>query len=257
MSDVNERPRRSGLPFGLDRVMRPPMRSWNLTVTGRTQLTPRMMRVSFAAADLVAETWRPGQDLVLSLPQTDGSTARRHYTIRGADRASGRLDIDFVVHGDSPAVRWARSASAGEVIEAQGPRGRTGLASDVAHHLFCGDETCIPGIFAMIEALPPGAGATALIEIANAEEAQSLPARDGVKIEWLSRNGARPGPSTLLLDRLEALSPSPAAAHAYVIGETSNVRAQRHYLLERGFDKARITAEGYWRPGRVGGHDHV
>ena len=32
---------------------------------------------------------------------------------------------------------------------------------------------------------------------------------------------------------------------------------QRHYLLASGFDKAQVTAEGYWRPGRVGGHDHV
>jgi len=131
------------------------------------------------------------------------------------------------------------------------------LATGVEHHLFCGDETCIPGIFAMAEALPAGAMATALIEIAGPREAQALSARADVRIEWLSRDGAPAGPNTLLLDRLQALDPSPTATHAYVIGETSNVRAQRHYLLAHGFDKARITAEGYWRPGRVGGHDHV
>jgi hypothetical protein len=35
------------------------------------------------------------------------------------------------------------------------------------------------------------------------------------------------------------------------------VRAQRQGLLARGLTKDRIAAEGYWRPGRVGGHDHV
>jgi NADPH-dependent ferric siderophore reductase len=258
MTDLNERPRRGGFPFGLDGMMRrPPMQAWNLTVIGRAQVTPRMLRVSFAAADLAAQTWRPGQDLVLSLPQRDGSMARRHYTIRDIDRATGRVDIDFVLHGDSPAGRWARAAERGHAIEAQGPRGRTTLAADVGHHLFVGDETCIPAIFAMAQSMPAGAKATALIEIANPDEAQSLSAAADVQIEWLSRDGAAPGPNSLLLDRLQALNPAATDTHAYVIGETSNVRAQRHYLLAHGFDKARITAEGYWRPGRVGGHDHV
>jgi NADPH-dependent ferric siderophore reductase len=257
MSSLNDQSSRPGLPFGLGEMLRRPLRSWTLVVNGRLEITPRMLRVSFAAADLAAEPWKPGQDLVLSLPQTDGGQARRHYTIRDVDPAAGRLDIDFVLHGDSPAGRWARSAKTGDRLEAQGPRGRTTLASDVDHHLFCGDETCIPAIFAMAEALPAGARATALIEIAGPDEAQTLSARADVEIEWLSRDGGRPGPSTLLLDRLQALDPSPAATHAYLIGETSNVRAQRHDLLAHGFDKARITAEGYWRPGRVGGHDHV
>jgi hypothetical protein len=27
--------------------------------------------------------------------------------------------------------------------------------------------------------------------------------------------------------------------------------------LERGLDRGQIYAEGYWRPDRIGGHDHV
>jgi NADPH-dependent ferric siderophore reductase len=258
MTDLNERPHRPGFLSGLGRAMgRPPLRAWNLTVVGSTQVTPRMLRVTFAAPVLAAEPWRPGQDLVLSLPQADGSMARRHYTIRDIDPATGEVDIDFVLHDDSPAGRWAQAAARGSAIEAQGPRGRTTLAADVEHHLFVGDETCIPAILAMAESMPAGAHATALIEIANPDEAQTLSTRADVQIEWLSRDGAAPGPNSLLLDRLQALNPAPASTHAYVIGETSNVRAQRHYLLAHGFDKARITAEGYWRPGRVGGHDHV
>ena len=259
MTDLNDQPRPSRLPFGLDAMMRgrPPLRALNLTVVGSTQLTPRLLRVTFAAPALAAQPWRPGQDLVLSLPQRDGSTARRHYTIRDVDPATGQLDIDFVLHGDSPAGRWARAAERSDAIEAQGPRGHTTLATDVVHHLFLGDETCIPAIFAMAESMSASARATALIEIANKDEAQILSSAADVQIEWISRDGAAPGPNSLLLDRLQALNPSAHDTHAYVIGETSNVRGQRHYLLASGFDKARITAEGYWRPGRVGGHDHV
>ncbi|HXQ09710.1 MAG TPA: siderophore-interacting protein [Caulobacteraceae bacterium] len=237
-------------------MRRPPLPAWRLEVVGQSEVTPRMARVRFTG-ELDGLTWRPGQDLVLSIPQAGGEAARRHYTIRSFDPATRLIDIDFVLHGESPAVRWARQAKAGEAIEARGPRGRTRIAEDVDRHLFLGDETGIPGIFAMAEALPPGAQARALIEVANPAEQQSLSAQADVHIEWLNRNGERPGPSDLLLDRLAELAPSPENTHAYVIGETSNVRSQRHHLLAHGFDKARITAEGYWRPGRIGGHDHV
>lgn len=35
------------------------------------------------------------------------------------------------------------------------------------------------------------------------------------------------------------------------------VGAQRRHLIARGLTRAQISPEGYWRPGRVGGHDHV
>jgi len=258
MNDLSGQPGRTGFPFGFDlaALRRPPLKSWRIEVTGRTAITPKMARVSFSGAELGSLNWRPGQDLVLSLPQIDGSTARRHYTIRHFDAAERRLDIDFVLHGDSPATRWALAARAGDWIEAQGPRGRTTIAADVEQHLFCGDETCIPAIFAMAQSLPAHAAARILIEVDGPEEQQTLAAQADVSVEWLLR-GSPAGPSSILLDRLAELKPSPNNTHAYVIGENSNVRAQRHYLLAHGFDRSRITAEGYWRPGRVGGHDHV
>jgi NADPH-dependent ferric siderophore reductase len=254
MSDLSGQTRPEAPAPTFERPRRPPMPIWRLEVIDRAPVTPRMLRVRFAGAEL--ETWRPGQDLVLSLPQPGGEPARRHYTIRNYDAEEGRIDIDFVLHGDSPATRWAKQAELGQQIDVQGPRGRTSIAPDAGEHLFCGDETCIPGIFAMAEALPAGAKARALIEVGREDDRQALQTKAEVEVEWLVR-GRGPGPSSILLDRLTQLAPSPSGRHAYVIGETSNVRAQRHYLLEQGFDRSQITAEGYWRPGRVGGHDHV
>jgi NADPH-dependent ferric siderophore reductase len=259
MNDMSDSKGRCGPLFGIDpaALVRRLDRSWTLAVVGTTQVTPRMRRVSFTGTDLGELDWRPGQDLVLSLPQADGGVARRHYTIRDFDLAARRLDIDFVLHGEAPAGRWATSAQAGQTIEAQGPRGRTKITEGADRRLFLGDETALPAIFAMAESLPAGSRATALIEVDGPDDVQPLSTRADVEIEWLFRHGAPSGPSRLLLDRLSVLAPDPAATHAYVLGETSNVRAQRHYLLFSGFDREQITAEGYWRPGRVGGHDHV
>ena len=232
------------------RAFRPPLPTWRLTVVDAQAVTPLCRRISLSAPDLDDMRWAPGQDLVLNLP----GAPRRHYTIRAL--SDGRLDIDFVLHGHGPAADWARRAAAGEVIEAVGPRGRTRLAVGADWHLFLGDETCIPAIFAMLEAAPRGTRATAIIEVESRAERQPLATEAAVDLAWVERGGpARP--NTLLLERLKAFQPPAGAGHAYVIGETSGVRAERHHLLERGWPREQITAEGYWRPGRVGGHDHA
>jgi NADPH-dependent ferric siderophore reductase len=70
-------------------------------------------------------------------------------------------------------------------------------------------------------------------------------------ITWVKRCGAG------LCDAVEDFALPKGEGFAYIIGETAKVRAIRHRLLERGIARNRIAAEGYWRPGRVGGHDHV
>jgi NADPH-dependent ferric siderophore reductase len=229
---------------------RPPLPAWRLTVQGAEDVTPLVRRLRFSSRGLDAMTWAPGQDLVLNLPDAP----RRHYTIRSL--REGLLDIDFVLHGHGPAASWGRDVRPGAEIEAIGPRGRTRLAENATWHLFVGDETCIPAIFAMAEALPRGARAWAFIEIASLDERQDLSTAAELELDWVVRGGpARP--NDLLLERLKAFAAPAGDGHAYIIGETSGVRAQRHFLLEQGWARERITVEGYWRPGRVGGHDHV
>ena len=84
-----------------------------------------------------------------------------------------------------------------------------------------------------------------------------LPTAAALAAEWVHRNGTAPGPNTLVLDRLSAFALPQGRGHAYLVGETSNVGAQRHHLIARGFGRDQIASEGYWRPGRIGGHDHV
>ncbi|HEX4183805.1 MAG TPA: siderophore-interacting protein [Caulobacteraceae bacterium] len=225
-------------------------RLWRLSVQDAQPITPLVRRLTFTAPDLGDMTWRRGQDLVLNLPEAP----RRHYTIRSLE--GGRLSIDFVLHGHGAAAAWAKNARAGERVDALGPRGRTSLADNADWHLFVGDETCIPAIFAMIEALPLGAPAFAFLEIESEAEKQDVATGADLQLEWVVRGGPA-HPNELLLNRLKAFDPPPGQGHAYVIGETSGVRAQRRLLLDKGWPREQITAEGYWRPGRIGGHDHV
>jgi NADPH-dependent ferric siderophore reductase len=235
---------------------RPQRPTWRLTVVGARDVTPRMREVSLIGDDLAAFSHRPGQDLVLSLP-TGAGMARRHYTIRRFDRDEQRLDIQFVLHGLSPATIWARGAQIGETIEAQGPRGRTTVSGEADWRLFTGDETALPGIAAMIESLPAGERAIAFVEVASAADEQPIETAADLELHWLHRHGDPAAPSWNLTEALAAFTLPAGVGQACVIGETSTVRAQRQGLIARGLPKTQIAAEGYWRPGRVGGHDHV
>jgi NADPH-dependent ferric siderophore reductase len=229
-------------------------RVWPLSLESKCLVTPHMMRVTFTVPKLDEMPWKRGQDLVLELPQLGGAIARRHYTIRALDAAAGRLTIDFVLHGESPSGLWLAAAREGDSVNAAGPRGHT-YVRDAEWHLFVGDETAIPAIFAMLEGLPRNAKSFAFIEIADDNERQSAPAE--ASVIWLSRKGAPPGPGRILYDAVEGFAFPPGRGHAYIIGETANVRAIRQRLIARGLGKDQTCAEGYWRPGRVGGHDHA
>ena len=236
-------------------VARKGRRVWRLIITDKHLVTPRMMRVVFKGADLDELIWKRGQDLVLELPLPGGVIARRHYTIRNLDPDAKTLTIDFVLHeGESASGDWLGTLQIGDSIAAAGPRGHTYL-HEADWHLFIGDETCIPGIAAMIEGLPRGAKAFAFLEVADEEERQSIAGQ--AQIAWLTRGGAPAGPSRILYDAVESFAFPPGHGHAYIIGETANVRAIRQRLIARGLGKDSTCAEGYWRPGRVGGHDHA
>jgi NADPH-dependent ferric siderophore reductase len=236
---------------------RRPLSRWPLTVVGAVNITPRMRRVSLVGEELEGFDYRPGQDLLLNLPDDNGGVARRHYTIRRFDALEGRLEIDFALHGAWPATNWARRAALGDTITAEGPRGRTSVRGVADWRLFTGDETALPGIAAMIERLPASEHAIAFIEVAGAEEEQPIETAAKLDLTWLHRDGPPRAPSLGLMQALTTFQLPSGVGQACIIGETSTVRAQRQGLLARGFPKDQIAAEGYWRPGRVGGHDHI
>jgi NADPH-dependent ferric siderophore reductase len=232
-------------------------RPWTLKVAGSERMTPHMHRVRLTADSLDGFEPKPAQEIVLQIPQGGDEPARRHYTIRGFDAGKKIIDVDFLLHGHgTPGEHWALEAKPGQSIEIRGPRGRIALSPKADWHLFSGDETAMPAILALLEALPPGSRAKAFIEVGNDAE-RMLPAAHADAITWLSRNGAAAAPNGILGDAVAGFALPPGRGHAIVLGETSGVRGIRHALIARGLTREQIYSEGYWRPDRIGGHDHV
>lgn len=231
---------------------------WTLKVLKSFDITPHMRRVQLTGDNLEEFQPKPAQEIVLQLSDGSGEPARRHYTIRRFDRASKIIDVDFVLHGHrTPGVAWALDAKPGDMLDIRGPRGRIGIDASADWYLFLGDETALPAILALIEALRPGVRASAFIEIGEDAEKQKVDTAAQLDLKYLSRNGAEPGPNDILAKALAGLTLPGGKGQAFTLGETSNIRGLRHSLVERGMDRSQIYSEGYWRPDRIGGHDHV
>ncbi|MCU1457980.1 MAG: Siderophore-interacting protein [Actinomycetia bacterium] len=228
----------------------PQPETWALRVVEATEIAPRVRRLSFTGPDLARFGYVAGQDLMFLIP-TAAEPVRRRYTIRRFDRARVVVDVDFVIHGDGPAARWAAGAEPGAEIEAVGPRGKVVLEPEVDWHLFAGDESAIPATFAMVEALDAGVPALAFLEVDGPLDEQPTGAVVAdLRLRWLHRGDAEPGTTTLLHDALAVAELPPGAGYAYLNGELQTVKALKATLAARGFAPDRMSAKGYWSVGR-------
>ena len=151
----------------------------DLKVVDSARLTPHMQRLRLTAPQLDGFGYQPGQDVMLLVAADGNRPVRRRYTIRALDQARQLLTIDVVLHGDGPGERWVRAARPGDRIEGIAPRGKITASPSADWHLFIGDESALPAIFAMTESLPGDSVATLIIEIPGPDDEQELSAAPG------------------------------------------------------------------------------
>jgi NADPH-dependent ferric siderophore reductase len=204
-----------------------------------------MRRVTIQADAMRDVRIKPAQDVELLLRDATGRRVKRRYTIRYARPDTGELDLDVLLHGAGPGSEWGATAAHGDLVEFQGPRGKLELRP-AAHHLLVGDESAIPAIAAICEALGPDEQALALIEIRDDADRVPIPA----DVRWIARGAEPPGTAQLLSDVLADIA-VPRDAHAYLLGETRAMVALRTLLEARGVEHDAIFVKGYWNLGRA------
>ncbi|GAB3721370.1 siderophore-interacting protein [Amycolatopsis oliviviridis] len=244
-------------------------------VTGVRRLTPHMSRVTFSGATLVDQA--PDQYLKVFFPQPgqaepvlpaplsgdevyswyktylampdDVRPPMRTYTVRALRPSVQEVDIDFVLHGDEgPASAWASGASEGDKVAFLGPHGLYNVPEGTTWQLLIGDETAIPAIGAIVEALPAGTRALVYVEISDREDRQVFETQGTVELHWVVR-GSQPVGEAVLEAVRKAELPG-GTAYAWVSGEANMVKlVRRHLVRERGVDKRAICFTGYWRQG--------
>lgn len=181
--------------------------------------------------------------------------AMRTYTPRRFDPEAATLEVQFVIHGDGPASEWAERAEVGDRLAVAGPGGRLSLEIGPGPWVVAGDESAVPAIGTLLEALPDDAEVQVFVESEHPGEAAGL---DGhthrAEVDWRQRTDGDPGAT--IFDRVVASSIDPET-NVWVAGEAISVRRVRKALMEAGrpTPKSMVT-RGYWRLGETNHPDH-
>ena len=206
----------SGSAFGtgVRRVRREPPPFRHATVVGTGHPTPHVVRVvcdgpdlhnlivdqpaasvrlllpSPGTSEVVIPTWN-GNEFLLANGQRP--TIRTFTPIR-ASGATSELLLDIVVHGSGAASDWATAATVGDRAAISGP-GRGYVADpEASSFVLVGDETAIPAISQLVEALPAERPVQVGIEARYRDAIRKLPARSATRVEWcLLSSSAAPG----------------------------------------------------------------
>ena len=126
------------------------------------------------------------------------------------------------------------------------------MDASVAHWVLAGDDTAIPALATLLEALPANATVDLFLEVSAAEEAAALDAvHPGVRMHRLVGADADVAPGALLEAAIRAAE-LPKAARVYVACEAGAIRRiRRHLLQERGLAPAQVVTRGYWKLGET------
>ncbi|WP_336810119.1 siderophore-interacting protein [Bosea sp. MMO-172] len=239
---------------GAERPIPPERRLRVAEVRNVVAVTPHMRRVTLASTALMDfPVRRPAQwvKLFVPTPQSEKPSGRA-YTIRHFREALCEMDIDLVLHGDGPCSTWAAGAKPGDVVQIAGPRSGFRLDPDVTHLLIGGDETALPAIGSILEALPSGLAVDAFVEIPEDADVQVIRSRADVEITWLPRNGREPGTATDLAAAMMSAHLPGENCEVWFAAEAATVRTvRRHFQLDRAMPRHRLTMSGYWKKGET------
>jgi NADPH-dependent ferric siderophore reductase len=226
-------------------------RRLSFQVVTSERVSPSMQQIVLTAPELGGFRYEPGQDVMLLVAADGIRPVRRRYTIRSLDRDALMLILNVVRHGEGPGERWVQAASPGDRIEGIGPRGKITTSPGADWHLFMGDESAMPAIFAMTESLPGDAEATLVLEIPGPDDEQELLAPARTRMSWLHRVNASAGDPALLTAEAAEVELLPGNGHAYLFGEASVVLRLREILASRGLSPDQMSPKAYWGRGRA------
>ena len=179
----------------------------------------------------------------------------RTYTPRRYDPATRTLEIQFLLHGTGPASEWAQRVKPGDKLAVAGPGGRFSLEPVTDSWWLAADESAIPAVGTLLEALPETAAADVHIEVDGPDDEIEFTAPAKTTITWHRRH-RRDEFGAELIAAAHAAS-IPDATRVWVACEAAAMRdIRRYFLTSRLVPPASLVTRGYWRAGEQNHPDH-
>ncbi|MBJ7288334.1 siderophore-interacting protein [Williamsia sp.] len=238
-------------------------------VVAITDLTPRLRRVVFDVPDL-ADLGLPdsgddavgiyfprsGENCPPAMEERDGVWAYfdadtappgRNYTVRLRGPGPRQITVDFVLHERGIASDWVRSVHRGDQVVLAHARSWYRPPADADWQLLVADLSGLPAVARIIDELPEGTCATAIVEVGDDSDLAYLPRREGV--EMVTSVGTGNGYAESALTTLVGDFVHPEGrGYCWFAGEALPSRQIRKRLRsDHGFTAAQFDIIGYWR----------
>lgn len=172
---------------------------------------------------------------------------KRTMTPRWIDRAATTMTIDFVLHGSGPASEWAAAARLGDAIWAGETKGGYVVPPPGSHVVLVGDDTAIPAIGSILEALDGATRPTTVIEVVDGLDERTVSETRPTDPMWLHRGPDPSQAGVLTMNLIETLT-VPDDAYWWIAGERDAIRAMRDVVVgDRGVPRDRLSLNAHWR----------
>lgn len=227
-------------------------RDFTATVLESVLIAPHVIRIRMRASTPFSEVEaQPAAWLRFWFPDPHGSRSefQRAYTLSEVDAATGLFAIDVVLHEPAgPASTWARGVAPGAVVAVTSLMGSTRFAipdRQPAGFLLVGDAAALPGINAIIRALPEDVAVELYLEIHQDDDtAIPITPHSGLRVHQVARLS-----ESSLAEAIDERD----WTHWYVWAapEASTLKKVRTRLLrDFGVPKSAVHAQAYWNAGR-------
>jgi NADPH-dependent ferric siderophore reductase len=214
---------------------------YQLTVTGRREISPHFLRLSFAAGGMLAD--RPLHPTMwIRMWFADGEKQhQRGYTLVNPDPQADTVDIDFALH-DGIASRWAQNAQPGDTIEV------TVLGSNFtlpepppAGYVIVGDTAALPAINSLLDAI--GDTPARVFLEAGHDDDKELPVARSAGVVWVDRKNA----GEALVQAVSSTAFDAPDHFGWVACDNRTTRAvAKVFREEYSIPRKSIKAQAYW-----------
>lgn len=218
---------------------------YRLSVTGRREISPHYLRLSFDAGGMLAQ--HPVHPTMwIRMWFADGDKLhQRGYTLVDPDPQADTVDIEFALH-DGLASRWARDAQPGDTI------GATVLGSKFAipvpppaGYIIVGDTASLPAINSLLEAIGD-APAQVFLE-AGYDDDKSLPVARDTDVTWVDRKNE----GEALVATVKSAAFDASNHFGWVACDSRTTWSVVKVLREDfGIPRKSIASRAYWMVGR-------